>query len=221
MSRFQIRRVLVCAFLACGLMSHAALGQDKVRLLLDWAWLPYHSPFVLAQEKGYFKEQGLDVEMEQGRGSATTALLVGNGQFDIGHLNITNAAQTIGKGLPLKVIALYQHKSSASFIGIKGRVALGGIDDLKKLKIGSTPGGSDVLGMKIFTKMNNIDPSSLNVISLNAEAKNVALLNGSVDVLSGDSHAYEAIVRGAGMQPVTIAPAGSERALARLRLRRQ
>jgi NitT/TauT family transport system substrate-binding protein len=80
-------------------------------------------------------------------------------------------------------------------------VKLEGPDSLKGLKIGSTPGGSDGLSLSVFRRANKIPESALNVISLDATAKTAALLTGQVDVVSGDSHAYAAIVRGAGQEP--------------------
>jgi NitT/TauT family transport system substrate-binding protein len=195
-------RAAAVAFLAGAAVAAPAQAQtEKVRLLLDWGWLPYHSSFFLAQEKGYFKDAGVEVEVEQGRGSNTTAILVGQRGFDMGHLNVTNAAAAIAKGVPLKVVAVYQHRSSASFVGIKGRVKLEGPDSLKGLKIGSTPGGSDGLSLNIFKRSNKIPDSALNVISLDASSKTAGLLTNQVDVVSGDSHAFRAIVRGAGHEP--------------------
>lgn len=184
------------------LAAHPSPAQaQKVNLLLDWAWIPYHTVFLIAQDRGFYKEAGLDVNIEQGRGSASTAVVVGQGAFDIGHVNITNAAQAIAKGVPLKVVAVYQHRTAASFIGIKGKVTLKDANSLKGIKIGSTPGGSDALSLALFTKMNNLPKDALNVVGLDGAAKRAALLNGSVDVVSGDSHAYAAIVRGTGQQP--------------------
>src|SRR5919106_3443459 len=116
--------VSVFALSTALLAASSAQAQQKVNLLLDWGWLPYHSVFLLAQDRGFYSEAGLDVNIEQGRGSVTTAVVVGQGSFDIGHINVTNTAQAIAKGVPLKNIAIYQHKSSASFIGIKGKVEL-------------------------------------------------------------------------------------------------
>ena len=65
--------------------------------------------------------------------------------FDIAHLNTTNAAQMISKGGAIKMVGIYQHKTAAAFIGIKGKVKLDGPQSLKGIKIGSTPGGSDGL----------------------------------------------------------------------------
>ncbi len=200
MKRMRAVRIAAAVGLFASLWSMPAQAQ-KVSLLLDWAWIPYHTVFLIAQERGFYKEQGLDLTIEQGRGSATTTVVVGQGTFDIGHVNITNAAQAIAKGVPLKSVAVYQHRTAASFIGIKGKVNLKDAASLKALKIGSTPGGSDALSLALFSKLNNMPQSQLNVVGLDGAAKRAALLSGSVDVVSGDSHAYSAIVRGAGQQP--------------------
>ncbi len=200
MAKGMMRRGIAVALGAAAIVMApvAASAQERVRMLLDWGWLPYHSAFFLAQERGYFREAGIDLQVEQGRGSNTTAILVGQRGFDIGHLNVTNAAAAMAKGVPLRVVAVYQHRTSASFVGIRGRVRLEGPRSLEGLRIGSTPGGSDGLGLSIFRRSNNIAERALNVISLDATAKTAALLTGQVDVVSGDSHAYQAIVRGAG-----------------------
>jgi len=197
-------RLLSAAVILTFVAGAQSAQAQKVSLLLDWGWIPYHTVFLTAENLGYYRDAGLDVTIEQGRGSATTAVVVGQGGFDIGHLNITNAAQAIGKGVPLKVVAIYQHRTAASFIGIKGNVQLNGPQSLKGLKIGSTPGGSDGLSLALFTKLNNIPPSDLNIVALDANTKRVALLNGTVNVVSGDSHAFGAIVRGSGKEPVFL-----------------
>ena len=182
----------------------AAQTLTPVKVLLDWAWLPYHAPFLIAQEKGYYKDEGLNVTLEQGRGSATTALLLSQGNFDIAHLNITNAAQMVGKGGPIKTVALYQHKTAAAFIGIKGKVKLDGPQSLKGIKIGSTPGGSDGLSLRIFTNANGMKQTDLNIVALDANAKTTALFGGTIDAVSGDSPAFNAYVRATNQEPVTL-----------------
>jgi NitT/TauT family transport system substrate-binding protein len=203
------RRVQIAA--AVGILGLGGLTIDRaeaqtlpVKVLLDWAWLPYHAPFLIAQDRGFYKEAGLDVTLEQGRGSATTALLLSQGGFDIAHLNITNAAQMIGKGGTIKVVGLYQHKTAAAFVGIKGRVKLDGPQALKGLKIGSTPGGSDALSLRIFTRANGMKPSDLNVVSLDSNAKTTALFGKTIDVVSGDSPAYNSYVRATDQEPETL-----------------
>lgn len=196
----MLKRFFQATAAVTALLAAAPAHAEKINLLLDWGWLPYHAFFLLAQDRGFYSDAGLEVNIEQGRGSASTAVVVGQGTFDIGHINVTNTAQAIAKGVPLKNIAIYQHKSSASFIGVKGHVELKGIESLKKISIGSTPGGSDGLSLAILLKKNNIDKSALNIVSLDANTKRAALLNSSIDAVSGDSHAYSALVRGTGKE---------------------
>jgi NitT/TauT family transport system substrate-binding protein len=198
------RLAIAVAGIALVVLPVAAQPLTPVKVVLDWAWLPYHAPFLIAQDKGYYKEAGLDVSLEQGRGSATTALLLSQANFDIAHLNITNAAQMVGKGGTIKTVAVYQHKTAAAFIGIKGKAKLDGPQSLKGLKIGSTPGGSDALSLRIFTANNGMKMSDLNVIALDANAKTAALFGGTIDVVSGDSPAFNAYVRATGQQPVDL-----------------
>jgi len=179
-------------------------AAEPVRLLLDWSWLPYHSPFLIAKARGFYQAEGLDVDIEQGRGSASSAEILSQGGFDISHLNVTNAAQLIGKDAPITVVAIYQHKSGASFIGIKGHVTLTDPQSLIGPRIGSTPGGSDGLSLKIFTAVSHIPESRLNIVSLDTTAKTAALFSGTLDVVSGDAPAYEAYVRATGQQPETL-----------------
>jgi hypothetical protein len=67
----------------------------------------------------------------------------------------------IGKGGAITAVGLYQHKTAAAFIGIKGKAKLDGPQSLRKLKIGSTPGGSDALHLRIFTAANGMKTREL------------------------------------------------------------
>jgi NitT/TauT family transport system substrate-binding protein len=194
-------RLSVC-LMACWLpLAARAQTLEHVRLLLDWGWLPYHAAFFIAKDRGYFKDAGVDVDFEEGRGSNTTAILVGQGGFDMGHLNVTNAASAIAKGVPLRVVAVYQHRSGASFVSMADKVKLTSPASLTGQRIGSTPGGSDGLSLSVFEHANHIPDGQLNIISLDSNGKDSALLTGSVDVVSGDSPAYIALVRSAGHEP--------------------
>ena len=197
-------KTLAKLFLGAAAVTVAALAPPPakaegapVRVVLDWAWLPYHSPFLLAQKNGYYEEEGLDVSIEQGRGSANTAVMLSQASFDIGHLNITNAAQLISKGGELTVVGIYQHKSGASFVGIAEKVDLTGPESLYGLRIGSTPGGSDALSIKIFTAAAGLDAEKLNVVSLESNAKTAALFSDRIDVVSGDAPAFTSACGGA------------------------
>lgn len=196
---------IVATALATVLLSQPALSQEQLRLGLDWGYLPYHAPLVIGLEKGYFAEEGIDLFMEPGRGSGSTAIMLGEGNYDIAHINTTNAAVAISKGVPIKVVGVYQTRTAASFIGIADKVTLTDVESIKAYRIGSTPGGSDQLSLRIFRAVNDLSEMDLDVVSLDANAKQAALLSGSIDVISGDGFAYAAIIRSTGQEPEIFA----------------
>src|SRR5438067_9572580 len=54
-----------------------APAPEKLTFSLDYIFYGGHAPYFLAQERGYFAEQGLDVHIVEGKGSASTAQVVG------------------------------------------------------------------------------------------------------------------------------------------------
>jgi len=49
--------------LALTLMAVPAVAQDKMTVILDWFVNPDHGPIIIAEELGYFADEGLEVEV--------------------------------------------------------------------------------------------------------------------------------------------------------------
>ena len=79
--RFASTLLGVLALLATPFASHAA---DKVTIVLDFTISGYHAPFFVAQDKGWFAEQGLEVQIGRGYGSGDTVKKVAAGVADVG-----------------------------------------------------------------------------------------------------------------------------------------
>jgi NitT/TauT family transport system substrate-binding protein len=57
--------------------SASALAQDAVSLRLNWYLGGLHVPFYYGKERGFYKEEGIDLTINEGRGSANTVQVVG------------------------------------------------------------------------------------------------------------------------------------------------
>ena len=76
-------RLLLTAALALGLAA-PAMALDKVRFVTDWKAQAEHGGFYQAKAKGYYEEEGLDVEIIQGGASVNVPLLLGSEQVEFG-----------------------------------------------------------------------------------------------------------------------------------------
>jgi NitT/TauT family transport system substrate-binding protein len=75
---------VVLALVAVALSFGTGQAADKVTIVLDFTISGYHAPFFVAQDKGYFAEQGLDVSISRGYGSGDTVKKLASGVADVG-----------------------------------------------------------------------------------------------------------------------------------------
>ena len=176
-----------------------AQALEKVTLRLDWAWWPGQSQFVVAKEKGFYREVGLDVEINQGQGSGNTVIVVGEGKDPLGFADMGAAAQAISKGVPIRAVATIQQKAGTSLIFLKGK-EINRPKDVEGKRLGSTPTGSDALRLPAFFAVNGIDKDKVTVVGMPGDAKLAALLAGQVDVFSGDNFFYLPLIKARGKE---------------------
>jgi NitT/TauT family transport system substrate-binding protein len=98
------RRLLLAGAGALAL-PHIARAADKLSVKLDFLPWGLHAAMHLANANGWFQEAGLDVDVQDGRGSANTLQLVNAGQFDVGQIQVGLLSQAAGNGAKLKAFA--------------------------------------------------------------------------------------------------------------------
>jgi len=96
--------------------SGQAISQEKVIVTLDWVISGYHAPFFIAKEKGYFKKEGLSVEVKRGFGSGRTTKAVGTGASTLGYADSGVMLKGIAGGLNLNFVSVYVAKSLLSYL---------------------------------------------------------------------------------------------------------
>src|SRR4030095_7900701 len=94
----------------------AARAQEKMQLQLNWFQLADHAPVYLALKKGYFKEEGIDLTVLRGSGSADSAKKIDLGQADVGISDAPTVLTAISKGANLKMVAVVFDKAGNNLI---------------------------------------------------------------------------------------------------------
>ena len=92
------------------LLPAAAMAQTKIKFVLNWKYQGPQAWFFIAQDKGYFKAEGLDVEIDQGEGSAASIIKVASGAYNAGFGDINALIDLASKKpaeAPIAVFMLY------------------------------------------------------------------------------------------------------------------
>ncbi|HWI54319.1 MAG TPA: ABC transporter substrate-binding protein [Desulfobacteria bacterium] len=91
-----------------------AVKLQKVTVMLDWMPNTNHTGLYVAKDKGYYKEQGLDVQIVQPGQGTTADQLVAAGQADFGVSYQEGVTQARATDVPLvSIAAVIQHNTSA------------------------------------------------------------------------------------------------------------
>ena len=90
---------------AMGMASSAALAADKVTLQLKWATQAQFAGYFVAKDKGFYKEEGLDVTIKPGGPDVAPPQVIAGGGADVIIDWMPSALASREKGLPLVNIA--------------------------------------------------------------------------------------------------------------------
>jgi NitT/TauT family transport system substrate-binding protein len=142
-------------------------------------------PLTLADQLGYFKQEGLSVEINdlKGGADALTAMIGGSTDATMGFYEHTIRTQTQGKSIVM-IATCDLYPGLVMFAG-KSHADAKSIKDLANLKIGITSAGSSTEEMvKYLFKKNGLDPAAAQTVAVGSGGPAVtALKSGVVDAL--------------------------------------
>lgn len=109
-----MRRRELMALAAAGVLAAATSGataQEKLTVRLDFSPWGVQAAMHLAKEKRWFEAEGLDVDVQDGRGSGNTIQLVNAGQVDVGQVQVGLVGSARAQGAQIKSIFNFQRKT--------------------------------------------------------------------------------------------------------------
>ncbi len=186
------RMLRMLAAVAVGTMVVLTAGaqapeKKKITIAVGGKNLFYYLPLSVAERKGYFKDEGLEVEIPDFAGGAKALQALVGGSADMVSGAYEHTINMAAKKQPIKAVVLQAKYSSIVLLLPKDKAAkYKGPADLKGLKVGVTaPGSSTNMFVNNILAKGGLKPTDISVVGVGAGSGAVAAMEkGEIDALS-------------------------------------
>lgn len=197
----KVIKLIAAALLSAVALSAAA--QDAVSLRLNWYLGGLHVPFYYGKDLGYFKQEGIELTINEGRGSANTVQVVAAGSDTFGMADSSSLITTAAKGADVKSVMSLLNSTGFSVVSL----ASSGIrkpKDLEGKSLAVSPG--DPLGQlfRALAAHNKLDINTIRFVQVDPAAKVVAVLEKKVDALLGGADDQFFLIKYKGVEPSAL-----------------
>lgn len=190
-----LKKTLSVVLLLLMTLTMASAGEppktdpQKLTVMLDWFVNPDHAALVVAQEKGFFTAQGLNVELQTPADPNDPPKLAAAGKVDLAVSYQPQVHIHVNAGLPIKRIGTLVATPLNSLVVLKNG-PIKTLADLKGRKIGYSVGGFEEALLKVLLSKANLKPEDVTLVNVNFSLS-PALLSGQVDAVIGAFRNFE------------------------------
>src|SRR5437870_5134631 len=171
------------AVLAAALGAPGAQSPQKVVFALNWFAVGDHAAYWVALEKGYYRARGLEVELQNSKGSGDSIAKVDTGRADIGLADAAVVIPRIAQGARVKIVgAVFDNTPLNMWMWKSSAIATP--KDLEGKTLAAPPGDAQRQLFPAFAKLHGIDASKVTWVTIEPAAKFVTLAEKRVDVVA-------------------------------------
>lgn len=175
--------------LAFALMAAPAAAQDRMTLILDWFINPDHAPIIVAQERGYFADQNLDVTIIPPADPADPPKMVAAGRADLGVSYQPQLHLQVAEGMPLiRVGTLVATPLNCLLVLEDGPIK--SLADLKGKRVGFSVAGVEEALLSALLAQADLTMADITLVNVNWSLS-PALMAGNVDAVLGAYRNFE------------------------------
>jgi NitT/TauT family transport system substrate-binding protein len=180
----------------------------KVTMRLDWKPGAQHATFYLAREKGYYAQEGIDLQIIPGSGSSDSVKQLGARAIDVALVDALVLVQAAEQRVPVKSIAAYYQRTPIVLMSPKAKPLTSVQQLLGDVKLGSKKGSSTYQGLVALLGANNIKLEQIKLVDIGFGVQ--PLLVKQVDAIMGFTmnEPIEAETQGMPIHEIFIADAG-------------
>ena len=189
------KRLAVSAALA--LTAPLACAQDAVSLRLNWQLLGFHAPFYLGVERGFYREAGINLTINEGRGGAVTAQAVGAKSDQFGIVDGGTTIVSAVRGVPIRTVMSLMNSGIFAVVA-RADANIRTAKDLEGKAIAVTAGDALTQLWPAVVKANKLDSSKIRLVNVDPAGKVIATLEKRTDALLGsiDAQSFQIEAKG-------------------------
>lgn len=166
-----------------------AVSQDQMTVMLDWFVNPDHGPIIVAQERGYFADAGLEVEVIAPADPSDPPKMAAAGRADIAISYQPQLHLQVAEGMPLvRVGTLVATPLNCLLVLQDGPIAE--IPDLKDRKVGFSVAGVEEALLSAMLGQVGLGTADIELVNVNWSLS-PALMSGQVDAVIGAFRNFE------------------------------
>lgn len=181
--------ILAAAITLCGVTSACSSsgsggskGGTNASLRLDWLPTGYQAVFYYGKSLGLYSKAGINLNIEDGKGSSSTIQSVAAGKDTFGLASVPTLAQSATTVKNVKAVCALVEKTPNAIIALSSS-GITKPSDLTGKTQGYTPGGETVPATA-FETVNGVDPKSIKRVAVAAGSEVPALLTHKVDFIN-------------------------------------
>jgi NitT/TauT family transport system substrate-binding protein len=160
-----------------------AEGAEKVKILMNWLFAGYHVPFFAARDKGYFKKNGIEVTLLQGRGSGKSARDVDTQQVEYSYGDFVTAVRAMSKGTKNRAVGAGMAFQGGSFVFFK-ESGIRTPKDLEGKRYGAPPTDVGKVLLPLMGAAAGFDASKVIIKNMKPAVRTPALFEGKIDFMT-------------------------------------
>jgi NitT/TauT family transport system substrate-binding protein len=193
-------------FGAAASITSAARAEDDVRLRLNWMYYGSHAGFALGKDKGYYKEQGINLDIRSGNGSGSAHRLVANGDSQFSYGSCASMTNLAAKGAPLISVGVIDAMGTEAII-VRPDAGVKAITDLKGKSLLTTANAGVNTFFPLVLKNGGLTEADVKITNVPDGALVSSYLQGAggaVGLLGGLDDKPAEIKANGGADPVTF-----------------
>ncbi len=203
MKRLSLFPIVAMTLAAILLTAGPASAADKASLRLNWYLGGLHAPFYLGVERGYYRDEGIELTINEGRGSAASVQIVGAKSDTFGMSDAGSLILAAAKGVPVR--SVFSLLSSSDFAIVSLEEA--GIRSPKHLEGKSVAASAGDALTQLFPAVieaNGLNKDKIKVVFMDPPAKPAAVMEKKVDALLGGASDQFWLIKYKGFKPAMM-----------------